>query len=504
MTITSRALVLAAIAALSPTAPCQVDPVSRSVIGVTVDSGFLDAVASRPQIVFRDEVAVPGAAWLRLELGATHLPSGSSLRLTSSADGAVQRHDAASLRDYGGSSCWLNGERVLVELIAAPDTRANRVVVDRVEYGMRGISAPESICGTTDDRQLSQDPRVGRAVSGASACTWWLVDEFTVLTAGHCAASAAGTVIVGFNIPLSLPDGTYVQPHPDDQYPLDLGTLRFLNSGVGADWGVVAALRNSNHHAYPGQRQGGWFRLGAVPAAVTGVDIRITGNGRVSAPVSLTWNAVQKTHVGPRVATSTANAIAYRTDTTGGNSGSPIIHEQTGDAIGIHTHGGCSTSGGQNYGTRIDRADLALAIQAVRSSKVAGSLATFGAGCAGPAGTPALSLGGIPDVGGNVTVQVANVPAGQPAAMLIGVSVTAWAGYALPLDLGPFGLSGCALLTSVEVSDGVSTATGGVTYPVPIPLVRSLIDTRVHLQLLAADPTRTAVLSDGGTIRVGG
>ena len=37
----------------------------------------------------------------------------------------------------------------------------------------------------------------------------------------------------------------------------------------------------------------------------------------------------------------------------GGNSGSPVVHEETGLAIGIHTHGGCSKSGGANSGTKI-------------------------------------------------------------------------------------------------------------------------------------------------------
>ena len=37
----------------------------------------------------------------------------------------------------------------------------------------------------------------------------------------------------------------------------------------------------------------------------------------------------------------------------GGNSGSPIFHEETGLAIGIHTHGGCSAKGGANTGTKI-------------------------------------------------------------------------------------------------------------------------------------------------------
>lgn len=42
----------------------------------------------------------------------------------------------------------------------------------------------------------------------------------------------------------------------------------------------------------------------------------------------------------------------------GGNSGSPVVHEETGLAIGVHTHGGCSATGGSNQGTRIDKPEF--------------------------------------------------------------------------------------------------------------------------------------------------
>ena len=42
----------------------------------------------------------------------------------------------------------------------------------------------------------------------------------------------------------------------------------------------------------------------------------------------------------------------------GGNSGSPAINDNTGDAIGIHTHGGCTATGGANAATRIDHPAL--------------------------------------------------------------------------------------------------------------------------------------------------
>lgn len=49
------------------------------------------------------------------------------------------------------------------------------------------------------------------------------------------------------------------------------------------------------------------------------------------------------------------NAIRYNNiDTLGGNSGSGVIDSQ-GRVVGVHTNGGCTSTGGYNYGTRISR-----------------------------------------------------------------------------------------------------------------------------------------------------
>jgi trimeric autotransporter adhesin len=62
-------------------------------------------------------------------------------------------------------------------------------------------------------------------------------------------------------------------------------------------------------------------------------------------------NQIQQTHTGPLYSV-TNSRLLYVTDTTGGNSGSPIIEESTGRAVGVHTHGGCYSTGGANSGTR--------------------------------------------------------------------------------------------------------------------------------------------------------
>src|SRR5690606_28091966 len=89
--------------------------------------------------------------------------------------------------------------------------------------------------------------------------------------------------------------------------------------------------------------------------------LRITGYGVVSSPVSPTWEQVQKTHVGPYTIFNNAT-IEYQTDTTGGNSGSPVFLDGTSTAIGIHTHDGCSASSGTNAGTGGNHSPLQSAL----------------------------------------------------------------------------------------------------------------------------------------------
>jgi hypothetical protein len=199
--------------------------------------------------------------------------------------------------------------------------------------------------------------------------------------------------IVEFNVPLSTATGSIVHPGPDDQYAIDASSVLTNGGlGVGDDWGYYGVFPNSNTGLTPFQAQGGRFTLTTPPPFNGSHQIRITGYGTRSTPAQ--WNQVQETHLGPWV-TFTGTTVQYATDTTGGNSGSPVIHEPTGNAIGIHTHGGCSSSGGQNSGTGANHSGLQ------------GGLALPAGICAAgiaPVGAPPTQL--QPGVPTQVTVQV--------------------------------------------------------------------------------------------------
>ncbi len=484
---------------LTAIAGAQVQPIKLR--DASVDSGVIDNASLAFTQVFAHDIVVPDAVWLRIHFGDTTLPRGSHLLITSADDGAQQRFDAGSLEDYSGRSAVFNGGRVLVELIAGPQTVGNHVSVDKLEIGVPTFPVEDSICELSDERKLSNDPRVARAYG--SDCTIWMVNEHTFVTAGHCAQASTMAL---FNVPLSSLSGTPRFPPPDHQYALDLSTLRMASRGVGQDWAVVSSVRNSNHHSYAGQKQG-WFKLGAIPEMnFHQQTIRITGFGAVNRPVSPTWNGAQKTQVGPGA--SVANAINYRTDTTDGNSGSPVILESTGEVIGIHTHGGCTPFDGTNSGTRIDLPALQTAINEVAGSKVAGGFSLFGEGCAGTFGVPLLSMAGIPDIGDTVYATVLGVAPSSTGILMLGLSASRYAGQDLPIALDSFGLEGCTLHVRPDIQIPVLTGIGVVSYPIVIPNDPALIELQAFLQFVGVDPgagnTLGAVVSNAAQVKLGG
>lgn len=333
----------------------QTQPLAQREVRMTFDSG--DIVNDNPQwsIAFSELVEVPEASWLRLYfktalLGKDSGGKGALLRITSVADGASQTLDAVTVKQWRRSSAYFNGDAVVVEILTEPGMSASRVQLEKVIAGEPHEDTFSSICGPTDDRELSSDPRSGRLVP--IGCSVWLIDDENkcFLTAGHCLGTSD---VVEFNVPLSNANGTINHPPPEDQYIIDVLSVQSNGGqGIGNDYAYFGTFPNANTNLTAAEAQGSTYILGEPPADPTGQNIRITGYGSTSAALAPNeWNQVQKTHLGPLIF-SNPSTVNYQTDTTGGNSGSPIIHEETGEAIGIHTHAGCSATSGNN-GTNI-------------------------------------------------------------------------------------------------------------------------------------------------------
>ena len=293
-------------------------------------------------------VKVPGAAWVRLTFSEAALGQHSYLRITSLADGRQQRLDAPTLAQWKNTSAYFNGEAVKIELHVAP---ADAKVFARATAVMVGgtVGEPETQCGAVDDRVSSNDPRSARLLT--IGCTAWLIGDGRFVTAGHCVSSSGLANTVEFNVPQSLSNGSLQHPGPEDQYVVDDATIVYTEGGIGNDWGVFKTLPNSQTGLTALQAQGASFN---VVQDLNSSIYRITGYGVDSG----TANQTEQTSTGPN-AGSSGTTLRYQTDTEGGNSGSPVIDEATGNAVGIHTNGGCSTNGGgSNSGTSNFNANL--------------------------------------------------------------------------------------------------------------------------------------------------
>ena len=339
-------------------------PIPHEVMKFSVDSGPVRNLGNERAVVYSQQIDAPvaGAPWMRLhfakaELGRT--PVGGTptqLKITSMHDGKYQTMKGIHLQQWQNSSAYFNGDSVILEIIADPGTPASHIVVDEITVGVLDQGGIASICGPNDDRVLSDDPRAGRIVP--IGCTGWLIDDANhcFLSAGHC-TSVSGTI--EFNVPLSTAGGSIQHPGPEDQYAVDAVSSQGINGGVGNDWWYFACFPNSNTDLTPFEAQQDYYILAKAAPAVDGQTIRITGYGVDSTPQQN--NQVQQTHAGPYFE-MTGTTVKHQADTTGGNSGSAVFNETDGEAIGIHTHAGCSSGGGANQGTAIHHAGLQNAL----------------------------------------------------------------------------------------------------------------------------------------------
>lgn len=331
----------------------QTAPLAQQDLPYDLDSGFVRNLAESRTVIFAEEIVVPKAAYLRLRFAEVQLGETprrgqpTVLRITSLEDGAVQHLNALHLEQWRNTSAYFNGDAVRLELIADAGAQPSRVVIERIWAGPFLSPTEKSICGATDDRIPSSDPRNARIVP--IGCTGWLFDDanHTFGTAGHCLGS--GMQVVEFNVPLSTSGGSLRHPGPEDQYAVDASSTQGFGNGVGDDWAYFGCFDNTETGMSAYLAQGVSYNLVDAPTSASGT-IRITGYGTTSSPVPFSYYQAQKTHTGPFSSVS-GFLLRYAADTTGGNSGSPIIHEDTGEVIGVHTHAGCSSGGGSNQGT---------------------------------------------------------------------------------------------------------------------------------------------------------
>lgn len=283
-------------------------------------------------------VSARGAVSMQLRFANVQLGSASYITITSLEDGNSQLLNSENIGE--NYSAMFNGDRVEVAIYAkAPDQNVS-IDIDRIEV-RNPVFSTESICGTVDNRFAFNDPAVARLNNG---CTAWIIPNGKIVSAGHCTDNVTNRSFIEFNVPQSNASGQLRNAAPQHQYLLDVNSLSYVDGGRGNDWAVFNVLQNSQTGLSPIQAQGKSFNVVQGRPSDT---IRITGFGVDDGAT----NQTLQTHTGA-LANVTNESVFYTADTRGGNSGSPIIDNATGNAVGVHTHGGCTVSGGSNSGTR--------------------------------------------------------------------------------------------------------------------------------------------------------
>lgn len=363
----------------------RVQALASREVAVGLDSGALGNPTGQWAQVYAKDVFADGAGWVRVDLSGTVIgdalsANGSFVVVRSLLDNAEQRLTAEDLRRGLGRSAYFNGPIVRVEVWAAPGSTGHRVRIASLTAGTDPLPELNDLCGA-DSRTASSDARMGRLLANAQVCTAFMINDTNsfFLTAGHCGSLVGG--VVQFNVPLSTTTGAIVHPPPQDQYTVDSASVQRSTSGVSNDWSYFGVWANTQTGLVPIQRYGARFELATTLPAPQGRTARVTGYGRVTAPADLRLNSVQTTDAGALTMVQ-GDVIKYLTDTTGGNSGSPVIDEGTGRVLGIHYLAGCNTGG--NQGTGILNANLRAALNnplgVARSGRgqVAGDLFAIG------------------------------------------------------------------------------------------------------------------------------
>ena len=282
-------------------------------------------------------------SFLQLMFDRVAITGDSRVEITSLIDGDSQVLTAKDFEAGVNESAYFNGNAVRVRLWAGGRGAAPSLRICGVNVGRGEWQVPASICGATDDRTLTNKAASARLLirKGTSTyvCSGWLVSTNTgFATAGHCLYGAS-SVTAQFNCPNSTSSGAIVNPAVIHQYLWQSATRRFSNGGPGNDYGVFRTGTSSGLTPY--QRQGSRFTL-AAPA------IRSYSRHGFGTATG-TRNFAAKLHSG-LVTSIYGYQVNHRMDTTGGDSGG-VVWRDTTVAIAVHTHSGCTSTGGANAAT---------------------------------------------------------------------------------------------------------------------------------------------------------
>lgn len=311
------------------------------------DTGWLANAAADSAVVAAFPVTVADSNFIRVYLADVELAEGSQVRFTSMRDGETQILDAKLLEMWGYTSAYFNGDTLLVEVIAAPNTVGNRIAIKDVGYELgvqpAGDGAQCGIVGS-DSRSPSSESWSGRIMPVGCSGTVYCSGGAGMVTAGHC-LDGQSNLVVHFNVPPSTTGCGTVAPPVADQFPVQPG-FRFSNNGVGSDWGVLR-MGTNNLGQTPFSRYGTFRALGGSAA-----DNTVTGIFGYGLDTTCVRSQTQQFSPGSITDVNNTN-YDISNDVRGGNSGSGYIRNSDGAVVGVVTH--CRQDG-PNVAQRIDLA----------------------------------------------------------------------------------------------------------------------------------------------------
>jgi hypothetical protein len=136
------------------------------------------------------------------------------------------------------------------------------------------------------------------------------------------------------------------------------------------------------------------------------------------------------------------------------------------------------------------------------------SYATFGQSCAASQTTPTLAPrdGDRPWLDDTMTVELRDLPAGQPVVMNTGFSDSMWGNLRLPFPLDGIGMTGCVLYTPPDIGTSLPNLQGYAAWTLPLPNDAALIGLQFFNQGLVLDPGANplgVVATNGGAGTIG-
>ncbi|MET7866584.1 trypsin-like serine peptidase [Micromonospora taraxaci] len=329
----------------------------------TVDSSLSYAPNGGTQIIQH-----PGATYVKVHFSSLRLAEGDYVTVSSRDGKESYRYDRhlnrATGSDYttdGQPGFWamsVEGDTAVVTVHSSRPSRGSAATIDRFwrGYDRSEIAAhnfsTQSVCSTDARRDVvcyqNSHPTEyarGRAVarlliSGGGMCTTWRVGNTNrMLTNKHCFETQSA--VSGSEMQFNYQCATCGGGNPGAGTKVSGATLYKVSSGGSSQ--LDYALFSVNNFA---AIQGFGTLYLATAATSNGTRIYIPGHGDGSAK---RLSIFEDTQNGATCAVRNANYntwnISYSCDTSGGNSGSPVLNASH-RVIALHHLGGCPSNQG--------------------------------------------------------------------------------------------------------------------------------------------------------------